>query len=432
MKKRIMPLVAIFLFFHHYSYAAAFDCSSGSLNVTELKICNEPYLSGLDNMMDKLFSKARLNTLSVGFLINDQKEWIGKRDRCKSDYECIKNTYIDRNLLLSKVVAFKSVENSFGGSEFYVEPDKYHSKNKEGFLINSSQWPVKELSAVSDINTDAEEEIRFGKWELLNHLNVDNNIFFFFKVSKNDTFSYLVLISDFPGKSVVISKYDSKSYGYPEIRITDKTDNSFIYVVHDLYNEENDKREDKYYLIDFKGVKDIKSADVDNEWVNSRISEVTDKEQVTNILKKERGGIQLDDDWMGYCGEKLCRSNTLSPDGRWHVASGDYEGVYLFPKNRPDIGVNVFFNDKKYEATGFNYKSNFSWGKDDEFFFAIVGEGNGIWKTDINNKKTQNILSLYDVSKPYFFRYNNVDYVISFFDSDGYTESFIISKDVSE
>ncbi|WP_424769539.1 lysozyme inhibitor LprI family protein, partial [Proteus mirabilis] len=118
MKKRIMPLAAIFLFFHQHSYAAAFNCSSGSLNVTELKICNEPYLSGLDNMMDKLFSKARLNTLSVGFLINDQKEWIGKRDRCKSDYECIKNTYIDRNLLLSKVVAFKSVENSFGDSEF--------------------------------------------------------------------------------------------------------------------------------------------------------------------------------------------------------------------------------------------------------------------------------------------------------------------------
>lgn len=71
-------------------------------------------------------------------------------------------------------------------------------------------------------------------------------------------------------------------------------------------------------------------------------------------------------------------------------------------------------------------------GGGDEFFFAIVGEENGIWKTDINNKKTQNILSLYDVSKPYLFRYNNVDYVISFFDSDGYTESLIISKDVSE
>lgn len=99
MKKRIMQLVAIFLFFHHYSYAAAFDCSSGSLNVTELKICNEPYLSGLDNMMDKLFSKARLNTLSVGFLINDQKEWIGKRDRCKSDYECIKK-YLYRQKLI--------------------------------------------------------------------------------------------------------------------------------------------------------------------------------------------------------------------------------------------------------------------------------------------------------------------------------------------
>ncbi|WP_274371690.1 lysozyme inhibitor LprI family protein [Morganella morganii] len=432
MKKRITLLATIFFCFQNYSYAAAFDCSSGSLNVTELKICNEPYLSGLDNMMDKLFSKARLNTLSVGFLINDQKEWIGKRDKCKSDYECIKNTYIDRNLSLSKVGVFKSVKDVFGDSEFYVDTDKYHSKNKEGFLINSSQWPVKELSTVSDINTDAEEEIRFGKWELLTHLNVDNNIFFFFKVSKNDSFSYLVLISDFPGKPVVISKYDSESYGYPEIIIADKNDDKLIYIVSDLYNKESDKRENKYYLFDFKGVKNINSADIDDEWINSRVSEITDREQIANILNKERGVINLCDDWMGYCGEKLCRSNTLSPDGRWHVASGDYEGVYLFPKNRPDIGVNVFFNDKKYETTGFNYKDNFSWGNSDEFFFAVVGEEYGIWKTDINNKETKNILSLYDVSKPYFFRYNNTDYVISYFDGDGYTESFIISKDVSE
>lgn len=71
MIKLIVSFTSILLSFQSVSYAAEIDCSLNTLNETEATICGNSYLDSLNNMSNKLFTKAKNNILSLGVLIND-------------------------------------------------------------------------------------------------------------------------------------------------------------------------------------------------------------------------------------------------------------------------------------------------------------------------------------------------------------------------
>lgn len=441
MIKLTVSFFSILLSFQSVSYAAGFDCSLNTLNETEATICGNSYLDGLDNMSNKLFTKAKNNTLSLGVLINDQKAWVKNRNKCSGNYECIKNIYLERNVILSRISEFKSVLDVFNSDDIiYDESNGNDDNNKtedkktnaNGYSLVYNQWLVKNISEVPSKSDNFNKNIRTGDWEILSHLNIDDNVFFFFKVNTNKSSSYLILVSDYPGESVIISRYDSNGYQSPEIQVIKKGNDYLTYSVNNVYDDKTGRRTNKYYRVDFSNVKNIKSIDIDASWIKSKVTEIVNAEEIAGLINEYKNQSDKNNDWMGYCDEKLCRSNTVSANKKWHIASGDYEGVYIFPEDRPDISTNVFFDKKKYETVNFAYGANFDWGNENQFFFSITGGPAGLWKTDIDKKTTENILSVSQASKPYYFRFNDVDYVLSYFDEDFYFNNFFVSKDIEK
>lgn len=266
MIKLTVSFISILLSFQSVSYAAGFDCSLNTLNETEATICGNSYLDGLDNMSNKLFTKAKNNTLSLGILINDQKAWIENRNRCGNNYECIKNIYLEKNVLLSRVSEFKSVSDVFNSDDItYDESNENNENNKtedkktntNGYSLTYNQWLVKNISEAPSKSDNFNKKIRNGDWEILSDLNIDNNVFFFFKVNTNKSSSYLILLSDYPGESVIISGYDSNGYQSPEIQVLKKGNDYLTYSVNNVYDDKTGRKTNKYYRVDFSNVKNI-------------------------------------------------------------------------------------------------------------------------------------------------------------------------------
>ncbi|MEY0233893.1 hypothetical protein [Providencia manganoxydans] len=66
-------------------YAASFDRELETLNPTEITICETPYLNGIDNILNVLFTKAEESTLAKGSFYKEQKKWLTLRNKCVDD-----------------------------------------------------------------------------------------------------------------------------------------------------------------------------------------------------------------------------------------------------------------------------------------------------------------------------------------------------------
>jgi len=72
-------------------------CNAGRLNKTEHMICADETLGKLDKEMAKVYGAAKAHTSD-----REQREWLKKRNKCKSDISCIRQAYQDRILQLKE------------------------------------------------------------------------------------------------------------------------------------------------------------------------------------------------------------------------------------------------------------------------------------------------------------------------------------------
>ena len=87
-KFRLIPILLFSLLISPL-YAASFDCSKATTE-TEKAICADPELSALDRLMGLLWKKqAQVSKKRL----TEQKKWLGKRDECSADLECLKTSY---------------------------------------------------------------------------------------------------------------------------------------------------------------------------------------------------------------------------------------------------------------------------------------------------------------------------------------------------
>jgi len=82
--------------------AASFDCSK-EVNDFERTICNNKDLSLLDESLVAIYSKAKLASTSPSDLKKDQLNWIKSARGCRTNVDCISNSYNKRLEELNKV-----------------------------------------------------------------------------------------------------------------------------------------------------------------------------------------------------------------------------------------------------------------------------------------------------------------------------------------
>lgn len=397
-------------------YSAGFDCTLKNLNETEKVICQTPYLSGIDNVANKLFTSAINNTLSKEAVQSGQAEWIKERNSCRQNVDCIKDSYLKRNAELSNIQPFQPLKNIFPDS-LIDAPFEHEIKNGNGFLIRDNTWVIKRL--IDSSQNDRGLNLTGGYWDILTHLEINNNLGIIFTVITK-RITYLVLISDMPDKSYIIDSYDSESSTAPEIKLIHRDDKSFSYKVSNVYDKDKHKQVSSYYKVSV--------AD----------STLTPAHKISRPQHEDLENKA----WTGYCGDNSCESVLLSPDGLWRIASGDdnikyrNDGVYYFPHDRPDLGVNVFIPNMGDTRDGWSYYRSYSWGAKNSFFFDNEGGMACIWKTDIAQKTTERILPVEGLKQPYYLRYDNQDYIVSRYismgDDDQHFEGFYISRSGAE
>ena len=107
--------------------AASFDCDKAS-TATEIAICADPELSALDKLMGLLWKKqAQVSKKRL----TEQKKWLGKRDECSADLECLKTSYqlrLQSENFPYKLSNFKIVElynNSIKSLDYYLVTDAF-------------------------------------------------------------------------------------------------------------------------------------------------------------------------------------------------------------------------------------------------------------------------------------------------------------------
>lgn len=383
-------------------HAAGFNCALETLNETEKTICQTPYLSGIDNVANQLFINTVNNSLSKEMVQSGQVKWLKARNSCKTDVECIKQKYLLRNAELSRIEAFHPLSEVF--SESLIDtPFDGEMKNQNGFVIRDNPWRVKKLFDFAQ--KERSFDIDSSDWNLLTHLNINNNLAVIFTITRN-YFTYLVSISDMTVKPYIISSYYGGSESTPQITLINHDENGFSYQVRYIPGPTQQQFNTEYYKIEVNGAK---------------ISNPIPISPPVNQNKEKR--------WTGYCGKFSCDSELRSPDGQWRLASGEgtiphqYDGVYYFPHDRPDLGINVFLSVTEQKENGWGYSRNYAWGDKNSFFFDNDGGLACIWKTDISQKTTERILPVEGLKYPYYLRYDNEDYVISQYIPTGDSES---------
>lgn len=136
--------------------------------------------------------------------------------------------------------------------------------------------------------------------------------------------------------------------------------------------------------------------------------------------------------WTGYCGSSECNASLISPDSKWRLASSDGnvkdpdEGMYVFPVNRPDQGLNVFADkaDNSITDDAFGYTRQYVWGDDSNtFYFDNSGALGCIWKTDIDKKTTKRIIPVEGILDPFYIKYDGEDLILSVY-SYSYQDDF--------
>jgi len=106
--KRFIILFLV-IFFASISYAASFDCTKASTFI-EKAICSESDLSKLDDLLEKAYKKALIETANKKKLTSDQRDWLFNiRNKCQ-DSNCIEKVYTERILTINKLT---NNDNSF-------------------------------------------------------------------------------------------------------------------------------------------------------------------------------------------------------------------------------------------------------------------------------------------------------------------------------
>lgn len=389
----------------NHALAAGFDCTLTGLNETEKTICADPYLSGLDNVTNGFFVKAMDNSYGVGTLGRDQRKWLAERNHCGTDAECIKQRYIERNKTLSRAGVYHQV------SEVFIRPgDKLDKpvapglKNPAGFTLSEEPWRVRQLIASSDVAALTAGSDGHSISVLTQ------------RIVNNDLIVFVVLYVDINNKrkAYLLSLEDSEK---PKVQAEYEGYNLDIVLLGDTSAAKGDI---VYSVTEYRG---------SGVTVNSESNYATPHAFALNVLPKEIGSIKevslpaSDPDrfkWVGYCGSQECNSRLTSPDGKWRLASADRsntdvdEGMYFFPLDRPDAGVNVFLPQADTaKGPDYSYNRNYVWGRDSSFYFDNEGGYACIWKTDLADKTTKRILPVEAFLKPHYVNYNGEDMIVA-------------------
>ena len=103
--------------------AASFDCNKATTE-TEIAICNDPELSALDEVMGQAYRLAKIsaNWMTPQELRNSQKAWLQQRNRCGDNFDCLRNSYVQRLEEVSDGVLYINVGRNFTSYVYGGEP----------------------------------------------------------------------------------------------------------------------------------------------------------------------------------------------------------------------------------------------------------------------------------------------------------------------
>lgn len=118
--------------------AASFDCGRAS-TPTEHAICDYSELSALDELMGAAYQSARQSPpgwMTEDELRQSQREWIASRDRCGSNYLCIREEYTSR----LKEISASFLEFNTGSSfaSYLYQGDPASGKCPQGTVL--AEW----------------------------------------------------------------------------------------------------------------------------------------------------------------------------------------------------------------------------------------------------------------------------------------------------
>lgn len=395
MRYRFIALALCLLAGSKVSISAGFDCSLPGLSLTEKTVCGNTYLSGLDNALNRFFQKAYDSSLSHGSLTARQIQWLKERDSCRDDITCITNSYLIRNQNLAESNNFQSANAIFNreGDELDEVLDAPIT-TKSGFTMTDSPWRVKEMFSSESFEGGINLE---GKRVsgILTYQEINNDLYIYIAVSgryqdKNTTL--IVELKDDTSPRI-IQQYDGDIDVISRTR--DRQGNALAY-----FSIGSDSHKDYHYIFispdNGKGISDISS------------------EQADAMTKKAPP-------WIGYCGDSACDALSISPDSKWRLVSHDSndknqdEGIYVFPANRPDLGLNVFTdkNDNVNDIDDFTHTRQYVWDDDsDIFYFTNDGALCCIWKTDITSKTTKRILPVVGALDPFYVNYEGESFIL--------------------
>lgn len=405
---KLAVVVGVFSLFPMGTFAAAFKCDMKGLNVTERTICNNPSLSGIDDIANKKYISKINDSLSVGTLKRQQLEWLEQRNKCGDNTSCIENSYNKRYRELTYMPSFSSVSEVFSELD---KPLKYGLVNKYGFTISDKQWRIRPLVIEYYLNRELgmpslAKDVFY--WKILTHFIVKHDLVLLYTVKTDDS---VFLVKNIDGKNTILAKY-SRGGADVDIYLKGRGDSLTTYAVRSGDSE------------DIYEIKSIDGHITSPYFIKHEMNEQSDAHV-----------------WKGYCGDSLCVSKVLSPDNKWRIASPDLgqtnvdEGVYYFPANRPDLGINVFLPQAEEKRDDWGYQRNYTWGSGDDFYFDNQGGLACIWKASLKNKTTQRILPVEGMIEPYYLSYNGESYIIAkYIDHSGNREheikyGFYIAKE---
>ena len=136
--KRIFLKLAIFSVFSPNISVASEQppawCKN-NLNATERVVCNEDELIRYDNKLNSLFVYLSENSSKEDFLTTkgDQATWLNGRNKCKDDFFCIQQSYINRTDELQKDTLQKAIVNRDIDQLILMT-------NDNGMKISCSNW----------------------------------------------------------------------------------------------------------------------------------------------------------------------------------------------------------------------------------------------------------------------------------------------------
>jgi uncharacterized protein len=84
------------------SSAASFDCSKAT-SIVDRSICADPVVSGLDEDLAKVYSKARVDSNFSNELLENQRAWLRTRNDCGNNSSCLVKSYRERIAQLNRI-----------------------------------------------------------------------------------------------------------------------------------------------------------------------------------------------------------------------------------------------------------------------------------------------------------------------------------------